>query len=191
MKILLVYPQYPDTFWSFKHALKFISKKAAFPPLGLLTVAAMLPQEWEKKLVDMNTESLIDKTSSGCQVPEVAWTQCTTVSPVWDHSLAAETASADKIEGARIESPLLQSMLQIFLGLELPCPCSDLGLLLDGNLPLTCFLDSSYDSADVQVPHKGHWEEDDGYSHYQSQYHLPFHFSPSFLWPNAFLVFHN
>lgn len=57
----MVYPQYPDTFWSFKHALKFISKKAAFPPLGLLTVAAMLPREWEKKLVDMNLTSLTDK----------------------------------------------------------------------------------------------------------------------------------
>ena len=60
MKILLVYPQYPDTFWSFKHALKFVSKKAAFPPLGLLTVAAMLPGEWEKKLVDMNVTRLDD-----------------------------------------------------------------------------------------------------------------------------------
>jgi radical SAM superfamily enzyme YgiQ (UPF0313 family) len=61
VKILLVYPLYPDTFWSFKHALKFISKKAAHPPLGLLTVAAMLPNEWEKKLVDMNTISLSDR----------------------------------------------------------------------------------------------------------------------------------
>lgn len=61
MKILLVYPRYPDTFWSFKHALKFISKKASFPPLGLLTVAAMLPNEWEKKLVDMNVTSLTDE----------------------------------------------------------------------------------------------------------------------------------
>ena len=60
MKILLVYPQYPDTFWSFKHALKFISKKASFPPLGLLTVAAMLPEDWEKKLVDMNVTRLTD-----------------------------------------------------------------------------------------------------------------------------------
>ena len=60
MKILLVYPQYPDTFWSFKHALKFVSKKAAFPPMGLLTVAAMLPEEWEKKLVDMNVTRLTD-----------------------------------------------------------------------------------------------------------------------------------
>jgi len=61
LKILLVYPQYPDTFWSFKHALRLISKKAAYPPLGLLTVAAMLPGEWEKKLVDMNVTSLTDK----------------------------------------------------------------------------------------------------------------------------------
>jgi hypothetical protein len=57
MKILLVYPEYTDTFWSFKHTLKFISKKAAFPPLGLLTVAALLPAEWEKKLIDLNTKS--------------------------------------------------------------------------------------------------------------------------------------
>ena len=61
MNILLVYPQYPDTFWSFKHALKFVSKKASHPPLGLLTVAAMLPGEWEKKLVDMNVTALKDK----------------------------------------------------------------------------------------------------------------------------------
>lgn len=64
MKILLVYPQYPDTFWSFKYALKFISKKASFPPLGLLTVAAMLPEEWEKRLVDMNVSELTDEDLS-------------------------------------------------------------------------------------------------------------------------------
>jgi len=58
MNILLVYPMYPDTFWSFKHALKFVSKKASFPPLGLLTVAAMLPEDWNKKLIDMNADEL-------------------------------------------------------------------------------------------------------------------------------------
>ena len=57
----MVYPQYPDTFWSLKHALKVISRKAALPPLGLLTVASMLPKEWEKKLVDMNAAPLTDK----------------------------------------------------------------------------------------------------------------------------------
>ncbi|MDP3879607.1 MAG: B12-binding domain-containing radical SAM protein [Dehalococcoidales bacterium] len=61
MKILMVYPQYPDTFWSFKHALKFASKRASFPPLGLLTVASMLPADWEKKLVDTNVISLADE----------------------------------------------------------------------------------------------------------------------------------
>lgn len=62
MNILLVNPLYPpDTFWGFRHALKFVSKKASFPPLGLITVAAMLPGEWEKKLVDMNVSSLSDK----------------------------------------------------------------------------------------------------------------------------------
>ena len=61
MKILLVYPHYPDTFWSFRHALKFIGKKAAFPPLGLLTVAAMLPAEWDMRLVDMNVQPLSDQ----------------------------------------------------------------------------------------------------------------------------------
>jgi radical SAM superfamily enzyme YgiQ (UPF0313 family) len=61
VNILLVYPEYPDTFWSFSYALKFTSKKAAYPPLGLLTVAAMLPPEWEKRLVDMNVRKLKDK----------------------------------------------------------------------------------------------------------------------------------
>ncbi|MHC4574427.1 MAG: B12-binding domain-containing radical SAM protein [Planctomycetota bacterium] len=61
MNILLVYPECPDTFWSFKHALKIISRKATLPPLGLLTVAAMLPKDWQKKLVDMNVERLLDK----------------------------------------------------------------------------------------------------------------------------------
>ena len=61
MKVLLVYPQYPDTFWSFSHALKFTSRKAANSPLGILTIAAMLPDDWEKKAVDMNTTKLSDK----------------------------------------------------------------------------------------------------------------------------------
>ncbi|HBR13631.1 MAG TPA: B12-binding domain-containing radical SAM protein [Candidatus Komeilibacteria bacterium] len=60
-KILLVYPEYPETFWGFKYAIKFISKKSVYPPLGLLTVAALLPSSWEKKLVDLNVRTLRDK----------------------------------------------------------------------------------------------------------------------------------
>jgi len=72
MNILLIYPQYPDTFWSFKHSLGFIAKKAAFPPLGLLTVAAMLPAGWRKKLVDLNVEPLTDE--------QLAWADMVLVS---------------------------------------------------------------------------------------------------------------
>src|SRR5271157_371847 len=61
MNVLLVYPEFPDTFWSFKHALKFIHKKASVPPLGLLTVAAMLPSGWAKRLVDLNIRKLTEK----------------------------------------------------------------------------------------------------------------------------------
>ncbi len=58
MNILLIYPKYPDTFWSFKHALKFVSKKAANPPLGLITISSLLPDEWQKKLTDLNVNKL-------------------------------------------------------------------------------------------------------------------------------------
>ncbi len=61
MKALLIHPSIPETFWSFKHILKFLRKKAAHPPLGILTVAAMMPQEWELRLVDMNVEALTDE----------------------------------------------------------------------------------------------------------------------------------
>ena len=60
MNILLVNPSIPDTFWGFKHAIKFISKKSVFPPLGLLTVAALLPARWRKRLIDLNVETLTD-----------------------------------------------------------------------------------------------------------------------------------
>lgn len=60
LKILLINPEIPNTFWSLKNALKFVSRKALLPPLGLLTVAAMLPESFEKKLVDMNVSALHD-----------------------------------------------------------------------------------------------------------------------------------
>ena len=57
-KVLLVYPEFPDTYWSFQHALGLWNKRSAFPPLGLMTVAAMLPATWEQRLVDLNVRRL-------------------------------------------------------------------------------------------------------------------------------------
>lgn len=84
MKTLLVYPEFPDTFWSFKHALKFIHKKASSPPLGLLTVAAMLPTSWEKRLIDMNVTPLKDE--------DLAWADYVMIS-----AMAVQRASVQEV----------------------------------------------------------------------------------------------
>jgi radical SAM superfamily enzyme YgiQ (UPF0313 family) len=84
MKALLVYPEYPNTFWSFTHALKFISKKAANPPLGLLTIASMFPKEWEVRLVDMNVEALRDS--------DILWADY-----VFTSAMVVQRKSADEV----------------------------------------------------------------------------------------------
>src|SRR5512142_1171706 len=60
MNVLLIYPDWPDTYWSFRHALPFQGKRSAYPPLGLLTIAALLPAHWAKRLVDTNVRPLTD-----------------------------------------------------------------------------------------------------------------------------------
>jgi radical SAM superfamily enzyme YgiQ (UPF0313 family) len=72
MKVLLVYPEFPETYWSFRHALQFYGKRSAFPPLGLLTVSALLPRTWERRLADLNVQSLSDA--------EIAWADMVFVS---------------------------------------------------------------------------------------------------------------
>ncbi len=72
MNILMIYPEFPDTFWSFKHALKFVRKKASSPPLGLLTVAAMLPTDWKIRLRDLNAGRMTNR--------DLAWADCAFVS---------------------------------------------------------------------------------------------------------------
>jgi len=69
---LLIYPRFPDTFWGFKHALKLIRKKASSPPLGLLTVAGMLPDDWSLRLVDLNVADL--------SADDLLWADCAMVS---------------------------------------------------------------------------------------------------------------
>ena len=60
MNALLIYPEWPDTYWSFKHALSFVGKRSAYPPLGLLTVSSLLPPHWKKRLVDTNVRPLTE-----------------------------------------------------------------------------------------------------------------------------------
>ena len=86
MNILLVYPEFPDTFWSFKHSLKFVHKKAGSPPLGLLTVAAMLPADWGKRLVDFNATTLSEK--------DLAWADYVFISAMIVQRDAARTLIA-------------------------------------------------------------------------------------------------
>lgn len=61
IKALLVYPEMPTTYWSMRYALPFLGRKAVLPPLGLLTVAAMLPPDWEPRLIDLNVEPISRK----------------------------------------------------------------------------------------------------------------------------------
>jgi radical SAM superfamily enzyme YgiQ (UPF0313 family) len=84
MNVLLIYPEFPDTFWSFKHALEFVGKRAALPPLGLLTVASMLPREWSQRLVDINVRHLTKK--------DLAWADCAFVS-----AMAVQRESARRV----------------------------------------------------------------------------------------------
>ncbi len=84
MNVLLIYPEFPDTFWSFKHALAFAGKRAALPPLGLLTVAAMLPADWSLRLVDTNVQCLKEK--------DLVWADCAFVS-----AMVVQRASAHRL----------------------------------------------------------------------------------------------
>jgi len=95
MNALLIYPEFPDTFWSFKHALRFIRKKSSSPPLGLLTVASMLPPDWEKRLVDMNVAKLTRE--------DLAWADLALVSAMTvQRASAYQVIDRCKAAGTRI-----------------------------------------------------------------------------------------
>jgi radical SAM superfamily enzyme YgiQ (UPF0313 family) len=84
MKALLIHPEFPETFWTLRHALKFMGVTAESPPLALLTVAALLPRDWARKLVDLNVEPLTDE--------HLAWADLVFVS-----AMTIQAASADAI----------------------------------------------------------------------------------------------
>jgi radical SAM superfamily enzyme YgiQ (UPF0313 family) len=60
MNVLLIYPRFPKSFWSFEKTIELLGRKAMLPPLGLVTVAAILPQEWNYKLVDINVREITE-----------------------------------------------------------------------------------------------------------------------------------
>ncbi len=110
---LLIYPKYPDTFWSFKHTLKFISKKAAFPPLGLLTVASILPKEWDKRLIDVNVKKLKDE--------EIAWADIILISAmIVQEESAKEIIKRCKVLGkiVVVGGPAFTAQPEKFLGVD-------------------------------------------------------------------------
>ncbi|OHA01159.1 MAG: B12-binding domain-containing radical SAM protein, partial [Candidatus Sungbacteria bacterium RIFCSPHIGHO2_02_FULL_49_12] len=82
MNALLLYPEFPISFWSLKHALKFIGCKAALPPLGLITVAAMLPKSWNLRLIDMNVKKLTED--------DLRWADCALISAMVVQRQSAE-----------------------------------------------------------------------------------------------------
>ena len=82
MRVLLIYPRSPDTFWSFRHALRFVRKSATAPPLGLPTVAALLPKEWDTRFVDLNVSELTDS--------DLAWADYAFVSGMIIHRASVE-----------------------------------------------------------------------------------------------------
>ena len=128
MKVLFLYPEFPDTFWSFKHALKFINKQAGNPPLGLLTIAAMLPKEWEKRLVDTNVEVLTRA--------DIEWADWVMIS-----AMVVQRDSADKLiqrcknSGKTVIAggPLFSSEYQSF-------PLVDHFILDEGEITLPLFM---------------------------------------------------
>ncbi len=83
MNVLLVYPQVPTTYWSFKHALSIAGKKSAYPPLGLLTISSMLPKSWDKRLVDLNVRPLRER--------DLEWAEIVFVSGMLVHKESVRT----------------------------------------------------------------------------------------------------
>jgi len=109
MKALLLYPSFPDTFWSFRHSLKFIHKKSAFPPLGLLTVGSMLPEEWDKRVVDLNVTKLTEK--------DLAWADYAFISAmVVQRKSARHTIARCKKAGVKVVAggPLFTAEYELF-----------------------------------------------------------------------------
>jgi len=128
MNALLLYPGFPDTFWGFKHALKFIRKRASLPPLGLLTVAAMLPPEWEKRLVDVNVRPLREK--------DLAWADVVLVSAM----IAQRDSAVQLMARCRAAGKVIVAGGPLFTVEQTPFPDVDHFVLNEAEATLPEFL---------------------------------------------------
>ena len=129
MKILLVYPQNPDTFWSFKHIMKFVARKAAFPPLGLLTVGSMLPEDWEKKLIDMNVTDLTDA--------HIDWADMVFISAM----IVQKDSATEVIARCNAHGRTVVAGGPYFSSLQEPCDGVDHFVLNEAEITLPLFLE--------------------------------------------------
>ena len=128
MNILLLYPEFPDTFWSFKHAVRFINKSAVNPPLGLVTIAAMLPKDWNQRLVDVNVRPLTSK--------DLQWADLVMISAMDVQRIScAELISQCKAAGKKVVAggPLFTGEYELF-------PEVDYFVLNEGEITLPQFL---------------------------------------------------
>lgn len=149
MNVLLIYPKFPDTFWSFKHVMKYVNKKASFPPLGLLTVAAMLPREWNLKLVDVNVSELTDS--------DLDWAEMIMVSGMLIQRVGAEEVIVRaKAKGKKVVvgGPLFANLVDDFLALGV-----DHFVLGEAENTLAPFLNdlSANQAQTIYQPDAGRW----------------------------------
>lgn len=128
MRALLVYPKFPDTFWSFRYALQFIRKKASSPPLGLLTVAALLPEDWQLRLVDLNTRPLADE--------DIRWADLVMISAM----VVQRQSTREVIARCKAASKRIVAGGPLFLGEWQDFPEVDHFVLNEGELTIPPFL---------------------------------------------------
>jgi radical SAM superfamily enzyme YgiQ (UPF0313 family) len=113
MNILMVYPELPETYCNFKYALKFIRKQASNPPLGLCTVAALLPESWDKRLVDLNVSKLASE--------DFEWADCVFLSGmILQRDSAADVISKSNTLGIPVVAggPLFTMEFESFPGVD-------------------------------------------------------------------------
>ncbi len=166
MNVLMIYPEFPDTFWSFRYALNFIGKKASSPPLGLATIASMLPLEWNKRLIDMNVATLNHS--------DILWADMIMIS-----AMVVQRESAKRvIELASHAGKKIVAGGPLFTGEYESFPLVDHFVLNEGEITLPLFLDDfskaqarhiyqTEDHADIQKSPTPMWELVD-LRHYES-----------------------